>query len=58
MVIELIKNNPSISKREIAEKMGWKIDNAGYYIQKLKALGVIKRVGNNQKGQWLIINKQ
>ena len=58
MVIELIKSNPSISKREIAEKMAWKIDNAGYYMQKLKALGIIKRVGSNQKGHWEIINNK
>ena len=54
-LVELIKANPSISKSQIAEKMGWKKDNAGYHIQKLKEMGIIEHVGTSQNGHWEIL---
>lgn len=57
-LVELIKAKPSISKSQVAEEMGWKKDNAGYHIQKLKGKGIIKRIGTSQNGHWEVISDE
>ena len=57
-LVELIKAKPSISKSQVAEEMGWKKDNAGYHIQKLKGKGIIKRIGTSQNGHWEVISNE
>ena len=57
-LVELIKAKPSISKSQVAEEMGWKKDNAGYHIQKLKEKGIIKRIGTSQNGHWEVISNE
>lgn len=57
-LVELIKAKPSISKSQVAEEMGWKKDNAGYHIQKLKEKGIIMRIGTSQNGHWEVISNE
>ena len=55
---EQIKDKTSITKSQVAEEMGWKKDNAGYHIQKLKERGIIKRIGTSQNGHWEVISNE
>ena len=57
-LVELIKANPGISKSQVAEEMGWKKDNAGYHIQKLKEKGIIKHIGTSQNGYWEVLKNE
>lgn len=54
-VITLIKNNPSITQKEMAMELDWKVDRVKYYLKKLKKNKVIQRVGSSQKGHWEIL---
>ena len=53
-VLELIKNNPSMTQKEMAMELDWKVDRVKYYLKKLKKNNVIERVGSSQKGHWTI----
>jgi len=49
-----IKKNPKISRNNIAEQLGIKLDTVKEYINKLKKKGVLKRVGKTSAGYWEI----
>lgn len=51
-VLESLVEDPNITQKEIAAKLGWKIDRVKYYINKMKRKGIIKRVGTSQNGYW------
>lgn len=56
-LLTLIQNKPTITQHELAESLGWTISNVKYYMTKLKAKKILKRVGSNQKGNWKILLK-
>ncbi len=51
-VLESLVEDSNITQKEIAAKLGWKIDRVKYYINKMKRKGIIKRVGTSQNGYW------
>lgn len=51
-IIELIKKNPSITQKDMAEKLKITRDGVSYNIKKLKENGIIKRIGSTKKGIW------
>ena len=53
-LLEIIFQNNSITIEEIAEKLSWTVSNVKYHINKLKKLGLIKRVGTIHNGHWQI----
>lgn len=53
-ILEAIKQNGNISKRELAEMVGITVDGVKYHIQKLKAQGVIERIGADRGGFWKV----
>ena len=53
-VVEILKGHPKYSRADIADALGWKRDLVGYYLQRLKAKGVIARMGSNRKGYWIV----
>ena len=50
-----IKEQHSITQKEIAAKLGWKVDRVKYYLNKMKRRNLVKRVGTSQKGYWEIL---
>ncbi len=54
-VLDVIKEQPDITQREIAEKLCWKIDRVKYYLSKLKRQNAVRRVGTSQKGYWELL---
>jgi len=58
MILELIKNNPSISKKEMSETIGIRPSSIDKNITTLKEKGYLKRIGPAKGGHWEIINKQ
>lgn len=54
-IIELISNNPRISKREMSEKIGISTTAIDKHIKKLKKRKIIKRIGNDKSGYWEIL---
>ena len=48
----MIKINNSITIEEISKDLGINIRNTKKNIAKLKAFGIIKRVGSDKMGRW------
>jgi len=55
-IIELIRSNPSISRKNISTKIGI-LSSGGvdYHLNKLKKAGHIKRIGGAKGGSWVIL---
>lgn len=56
-IIEEIKKNSSITRKELADKVGISKDGVKYNLGNLKKLGMIKRVGPDKGGYWEVDNK-
>ena len=56
-IILLIKENPSISAKEIAEKLGVSSRAIEMQIAKLKKNNVITRIGPAKGGHWVAVGK-
>ncbi|RZN35452.1 MAG: winged helix-turn-helix transcriptional regulator [Methanosarcinales archaeon] len=56
-IILLIKENPSISAKEIAEKLGVSPRAIEMQIAKLKKKNIIIRIGPAKSGQWAVVDK-
>ena len=54
-VLAAIKEQHNITQKEIAAKLGWKVDRVKYYLNKMKHRNIVKRVGTSQKGYWEIL---
>jgi ATP-dependent DNA helicase RecG len=51
----LIKTNPAITRKVLAEKTGLTLDGVKYHIDKLREQGVIRHVGATKKGYWEVM---
>jgi ATP-dependent DNA helicase RecG len=55
-LVNYIKEHPSASRREIGELLGGiTSDGVKYHLNKLKEIGVLRRVGPDRGGHWEII---
>ena len=54
MIAAAIVERPDISQKELAEKTGWNVNTVKYYIRKMQADGILKRVGTSRKGHWIV----
>ena len=55
-IIDLIKGNPNITTKEMADKLSMTRDGINYQIRKLKKSGILQRVGGDKGGHWEIIH--
>lgn len=55
-IVSLLRNDPGLTRKVIAEKIGITPDGVKYHLGKLKKAGKIKRIGSTKKGQWKIID--
>ena len=51
-LLDIMEQNPNISVKEMAEKVGISVDGAQYHIRNLKKCGVIERVRPDKGGFW------
>ena len=54
-ILEVIRDEPFYSQREIAEITGEKYSTVKYYMESMKKFQIIKREGTSQKGKWVIL---
>ena len=54
-IISLIKENPSITIQELAERIGLTVKGIEWNIKKLQEKGKLKRIGPAKGGYWKII---
>jgi len=55
MILSLIKTNPAITRKGVAEKTGLTPDGVKYHLDKLREQGVIRHVGATKKGYWEVM---
>lgn len=53
-VIEEIKNNPSVTQKQLAERIGLSYAGIRYVMKKLQEEGTLERIGSTKKGRWII----
>jgi len=53
-IVELIEENPEITRKEMAAILGITLDGIKYHLQKLKAAGKIHHTGPARSGRWQI----
>ena len=56
-ILRLIKETPSITNKELAMLCEITEDGVFYHIKKMKAAGVIRRIGPDKGGHWEVIEK-
>ena len=57
-ILNLVRMQPSITQKEMANALDWNLASVKYYITKLKEKKYLTRQGSSQKGRWLILTKR
>ncbi|MDD3926214.1 MAG: winged helix-turn-helix transcriptional regulator, partial [bacterium] len=55
MILGFIKDNPTISAKELAEQCELSIYSVQHHINKLKEAGVLRHVGATKTGRWEVL---
>ena len=54
-MMDLMKVEPNITAKQIAERLNISFDGVRYHIKNLRANGRIKREGSTKSGKWIVI---
>lgn len=54
-ILEAIRNNPRITRRELARLLGRTDDSIKYHLHKLARQGILKHIGATKSGEWVIL---
>ncbi|MDO9517185.1 MAG: HTH domain-containing protein [Methanosarcinaceae archaeon] len=57
LMLHLMKENPPVSKREMAESVGISTNAIDKNIVSLKKKGLLKRIGPDKGGMWKVVDK-
>ncbi len=56
-ILQIIRNNPNATRKDIASKLGLSVIGARYHIDKMKEAGIITYVGTSRNGHWEILRE-
>jgi len=56
-ILTLIKENPQITRNELAKALGISSDGVKYHLNNLKKEGLLKRIGGRKGGYWAVEEK-
>ena len=54
-ILKLIKENPRITRNELAKALDISSDGVKYHLNNLKKEGILKRVGGRKEGHWKVL---
>ena len=54
-IMELLRSEPGITRAKMAEALGCSESTVKRVIQKMISKKMIKRIGSNKKGEWIIV---
>ncbi|MBQ6008133.1 MAG: winged helix-turn-helix transcriptional regulator [Kiritimatiellae bacterium] len=57
-ILSLIRQNPSITRMQISDAIGLSLEGVKWNLDKLKATGIVRRVGPDRGGHWEIIGNK
>lgn len=52
-ILELVARDPTLSQREITNRLGQNANTIKYRIRRLKEKGLLTHIGSAQKGEWI-----
>lgn len=53
-IIALMKMEPELSQKKIAERLKLNVNTVKYYVRIMQEQGVIEHVGSSRKGKWVV----
>lgn len=53
-IIQLLRDDPTLSQTQVAEKIGLNVNTVKTYFRKLQERGKIERRGTSRSGQWIV----
>lgn len=53
-IIKLIRNNPSITREELANTVGITVKGVDYHLTKMQKEGILEREGSRKTGMWVL----
>ena len=53
-IVEILRGNPRITQAEVADLLGLSQEGLRHHLERLKAAGVLKRIGSARSGEWQI----
>ena len=51
-ILDYLRAEPELTRRELAVRVGVTPDGVKYHLRRLKAAGVLRRVGSDRSGYW------
>ena len=54
-ILEMLRETPNLTRKKIAEQLGCSDSTVKRCFQSMVEKGVIKRIGSNKKGEWVIL---
>ena len=54
-LLDYLRDEPHLTRRVLAERLGLTPDGVKYHLRKLKAAGVLRRVGSDRAGHWEVL---
>ncbi len=57
VIVELLKNNNSLSAMDLAQKTGMGFCTVPRYLSQLQRKNLIKRVGGRKTGYWVVVEQ-
>ncbi len=57
-ILEVIRNNPNITKKQIQEKIGKSKTTVDNGISYLRENGFIEHIGSNKTGYWNVLDEE
>jgi ATP-dependent DNA helicase RecG len=54
-ILTWLRSHPAITRRELASRLGLSDSGIKYHLEKMKAAGVIRRVGATKSGYWEVL---
>jgi ATP-dependent DNA helicase RecG len=54
-ILCFLRENPSLTNKELAEKCGITEDGVYYQTKKMKSKGILRRIGGDKGGRWEIL---
>ena len=54
-MLRLIKENPSITRKELANLLNLTVKGIDWNIKQLKDAGILKRIGPDKGGHWEVV---
>ena len=55
-IVEILRREPALTRSGMAECLGCSDSTVKRALQSMVEKGIIKRIGSNKKGEWIILN--